>query len=116
MNTFKTIRLLGKLFSITTKSIHIVTKRYIKDFYKDRIKKALSFNIRKRMTLNEAKIILGLSQGLKYSKEDIKNIAKRMFELNETSGKYRGSPYIQEKILIAKKLIIEELIKKSKLM
>ncbi|KAF7456558.1 ER lumen protein-retaining receptor [Cryptosporidium felis] len=41
-------------------------------------------------------------------------ITRRMLELNEPSGGYRGSPYIQEKLITAEKLIIENIIKNSR--
>lgn len=37
-----------------------------------------------------------------------------MLELNEMNGKYRGSPYIQEKIMIAERLVMEKLVKNTK--
>ncbi|KAJ1608136.1 hypothetical protein OJ252_2633 [Cryptosporidium canis] len=67
------------------------------------------------MTLGEANKILGTELGKSYSIEDIQMITTRMLELNRPSGRYRGSPYIQEKLAIAEKRMIDHIIKNQRI-
>ncbi|KAL5366841.1 hypothetical protein CPHLJ_8g1115 [Cryptosporidium parvum] len=111
----RTLRVITKLIKITSGSLQSVVKQCFKDLYKDGIKAIRSINFGSKMTLGEANKILGTEFGKKYSVEDIQKIARRMLELNEASGKYRGSPYIQEKLIIAEKLMLDQIIKNSKI-
>ncbi|OII72599.1 uncharacterized protein cubi_03335 [Cryptosporidium ubiquitum] len=111
----RTIRVITKLIRITSGSLQSVAKQCIKDIYRDSIKAIKSIHFGNKMTLGEANKILGTEFGKKYTVEDIQMITRRMLELNKASGNYRGSPYIQEKLVVAEKLMLDQIIKNPKI-
>ncbi|OII77054.1 hypothetical protein cand_021810 [Cryptosporidium andersoni] len=68
-------------------------------------------SLNKRMSITEATKILGLESMSSITKKDILSRAKRMIEINEPNihMNYRGSPYIQEKVRIAEKILYENI-------
>ncbi|KAH8582030.1 mitochondria-associated granulocyte macrophage CSF signaling molecule [Cryptosporidium sp. chipmunk genotype I] len=111
----RTLRVITKLIRITSGSLQSVAKQCFKDMYRDGVKAIKSINFGNKMTLGEANKILGIEFGKKYTVEDIQMITRRMLELNEASGKYGGSPYIQEKLIVAEKLILDQIINNPKI-